>query len=505
MESLPAELLIGILNNLEIKEILKCKQLNKKFNTLISDLLKLDCLVILNEKNYIPANKKWFGANKKINCLHWISKSNYKFLYDPLCQNLFFRVKKLFIYKKNVTIRFLNNFKKLQQLQIQSNLKCEEDDDILNQERLKILSISNNDDDLALNTPKLEMLNIIQFNLQVKFKVIYLQSVKVIKISTYRMFVKKFFNLQILYCKFIQTIDSDFVDKLKNLKEIHLDFSAKTVLELIRQRTALERNELVIYLLGFNYLFLNDLDKSALLESAAKRSPSDGLGNSLNKENVKHYRLNYLNLSDNLQVEEINYNCLENEFKLNFPFELCKKLVNVNKIEVNEKVKNQDDFYDFLIICYSFKKLTFVGITLNQDFFDNILPFLCPNIEKLSFYDCICHLDFNFLLKFKSIGTLKTNFLMPISFYKKLFQTYSSLKIANQNDNANFWIFKIGKSHYQLNSESIGKYSFEHVEDLFRFYKKYCFGSNSNITKIDQRTAKQIDIFDSDSDSVLDF
>lgn len=162
MKRLPTEIWCKILNNLNVNDLLKCRLINSKFNSIIKNHMKIETI-------HINASSKLFY------------KQYYDFTYEPIESNQYFyaknlnllncsfkqilkNLKKLSIYswyyfKFNSSLfslfNLINQFTHLEYLQI--DFRTSERNGTFNLPNLKYLSIhSHSFEPIKLNTPKLK-------------------------------------------------------------------------------------------------------------------------------------------------------------------------------------------------------------------------------------------------------------------------------------------------------------------------------------------------------------
>lgn len=416
---LPIEIYYEIfLNHLPIKEIFNSRAVCKKWMTIIDSLVHMRTLVIAEDEYKFTLNRKWFGTFQPIDTLHTIlcpDISQSIKIESQLRTGLFSSIKQLYIHSNYLSFKSsdlgncLNHFERLETLEI-LNLEIHEQSRLV-LPNLKVLNISVRGDLCVLDTPKLEKLKIQFLNGIDNIKFLYPDRIKYAEFQEKRKLLKKFTNLEYLYCKRFDSIEDDFLANYPNLKQIHFDGDDQVFAKLKAQKDRLRNKELKIFFLGIHY------DHLPQYSSAYNRSD-------LYEKNVKLLADGYPKnkIADVLPfVEHLNYNICEEHFK-QLPKDLLKRFVNLEEVRVTSKINDQPKFIAFLRACSNFSNLKLINSKLNSSFYTVQLPVCCPSLTGLTIKDeTIEELDFDFLFRLGHLTNLVTNKQLSIEFVNELF------------------------------------------------------------------------------------
>lgn len=152
----------------------------------------------------------------------------------------------------------------------------------------------------------------------------------------------------------------------------------------------------------------------------------------INIDKIKYFKIivlnNYHKLSDVvINITKVNFNHLISFFKNKQIDAFFNKFVNVQKLVVNNRF-NREQLIKFLKI-YQLHSLRFIDCKLDQQFL-NQLPDLQKKIHKLKIQNINekQRFDLDFILKFKSLKSFKTNLIVPCSLISELLD--ASLHLA---------------------------------------------------------------------------
>ena len=414
---LPIEIYYEIFTKyLPIQEIFSCRGVCRRWLFII-DSLKLKNLVIAEDEYKFTLNKNWYQSDEPIDTLHTILCPNLSRSIQIECQlrrNLFSSIKQLYIHSNYLSFKsgdlgcYINHFVRLEKLEI-VNLEIQSSSKLI-LPNLKSLNISVRGDLCILDTPKLEVIKIQFLNTIDNIKLLYPQRIKHAEFQEKRKLLKKFVNLEFLYCKHFESIEDNFLANYPKLQQIHFDGNDQVFAKIKQQKDRLHKNELKIYFLGVQY---NELPQYS---SAFNHSD-------LYEKNVKLIAKNYPKnkIASILPfVENINYNIYEDNFK-QLPKDLLRRFVNLEQVKVTNKLADQLKFIQFLRTCSNFSSLMLINSTLNLDFYAKLIE-CSPSLTGLTIKDDnIEELDFQFLFKFNYLIKLVTNKQLSIEFVRELF------------------------------------------------------------------------------------
>jgi len=420
---LPVELYYEIFTqHLPIRDLFNCRLVCKRWYAIISTI-KLRNLVIAEDEYKFTLNRKWFGTDEsrkmnEIDTLHTILCPNLSSsiqIESQLKSYLFSGIKQLFIHSNYLSFKSsdlgdcLNHFTKLETLEI-LNLELQSESRLC-LPNLKVLNISVRGDLFVLDTPKLETVKIQFLNCIDNIKFIYPQQIRHAEFQEKRKLLRKFSNLEYLYCKRFEAIEDNFLMNYPKLKQIHFDGNDQVFAKLKSQKERFHKKDLKIYFLGVHF------DNLPQYSSAYNHSD-------LYEKNVKLLADNYgKNKIANVLpfVERINYNIYEENFK-ELPKDLVRRFVNLEQVTVTNKVNDQQKFTNFLKVCSNFSILKLNNSSLDSFFYTNRLPECCPSLTSLTIKDeNVEELDFDFLFRLSYLINLITNKQLSIDFVYDLF------------------------------------------------------------------------------------
>ena len=427
MDNLPNELLVKIIYLLPIKEIIKNKIVNKKWHSIIESIVKVKSLMLCN---YLPDRGNLFRYDRimaccaPVDCENVIRVGNQElsFTVTRLNQPIFINLRSLFLVgihpKANgfLIINFLNNFKQLEHLRLAGlRVQCKGECCNLELPNLKILNIIHLDikKRIVFNTPSLRKvifgLNKWQNN-KISFK--YVRRIKTLEMVNYNKYAEVFANLEYFYCSCLEYVD---LSNWPYLKEIQFSGDEEVWKDLKKQKDELRRDYLKIYYLGFEFDKMpNDKMQSILWDITNARSFMT----------VQSYSINYNILANVLPyVTRLCYLELEcHSDHLPGISDLMRKFVNLHRLTVLGKIYNLDQFIVVLENCPSLASLELISSSLNQQFFDNLLLKLCPNLDALKI-ERERDLNFTFLNKFKKIHRFSTDQKLCLEWFYEIIKS----------------------------------------------------------------------------------
>ena len=416
MNELPAEILSIILNQLDLYDILNCKLVNKKFYSTILDYVRIKDELIVSDCDYSPLNRRWFFTYESVSLKNLIkcdclNRTEFM-LNQPIISN---QLEQLYIYRSFISIELLNRFIKLQHLEINDSMIKIENCNVLKLPDLKIFNIKRPDSqnkNLTFDLPKLQKLQINEhdnFKLKDAKSLNYLESEFFSNCSN---FIESAINLEHLYCKFIdlESLSDSLLQKLTKLKSICFYKYNDTFNELNRQKEQFNSDVKIYYL------------------AVESNSPPDfQFSSCLNDKSLDYYIRNYDRIADFIPfIQSIDYNSLE-KVSNQLPNDFLKKFVDLNRLFANEKINNVDYLISVLREFDTISHLK-LNTTLSQNFYDNILFDLNPNIEALEIgrmNDEDEILNCEFLFKFKNIKTFCVEQQLSNDFLEKFSTTFT--------------------------------------------------------------------------------
>ena len=339
MELLPNEIVLKIFKELPVEQTLICKLVNKRFYSIINDLMKLKSLIII-DNYYSDMLSKWFYDNEFIrDCKYKITGRRLgaiKFNSNQLILN---QLKKLYITHRSLLIDTINCLDQLEVLEINCCKLKGKGRLLIDLPNLKSFSfIYNNStkNPMIFNTPKLVKLEF-SHNDYLDKHFNYPESIKEFYCCFIESFIKKFINLELLFCERFY-FKEDVLLKLKKLKELHFNSDKLEGLVALKRQKNRLNSDVKIYFLGVN------LDAIPLIDSKGNMDEIPAFhyryyGFYLNEKTVEFYCRNYFNLSIDYNLLEIHFNQIQQA-----PKELIKKLDNLKELVLTNEISDLDQF-----------------------------------------------------------------------------------------------------------------------------------------------------------------
>ena len=407
MDDLPLIPAMKIFNCLSIEDILNMKLVNKWFHQIINENVKIKDLVV-SAHDYLPCNRRWFytwDLIKPQNLVKYNWNNNVYFnLHGLIILDQFKYLKRLCIFKSNVTLETLNSLNQLVHLEIiESRIKSITDNNILSLPMLEILNLDAPKFDLAplIDSIKLQRLKISRFFVELVHK----ESITYLEVDEYRScehFLRSCINLQHFYTYTLQMSLLYGIELLKNFPKINsihfdeyhsmnesFDEIRSRFVNFVNQKKNLKKN-LKIY---FHNLELHEVPIKTFIN-----------GKFLDLILSESYAEHYSRLADCCPfIESVDYNSLERCF-IHIPENFMYRFVNLTTFKVDEKIQDLDQLIRVLSECRTITSIKLPS-SLGQHFFDFHLYDLCPYIDTLDITSDEV-LNCEFILKFKNIRQL---------------------------------------------------------------------------------------------------
>lgn len=278
---------------------------------------------------------------------------------------------------------------------------------------------------LVLKTPKLIKLKLWLVNISVES--VSSKVIRTIELLEFDKFLNKsrFDNLTYLCigCFYSHQVREDFLRSFKQLKQMHV-YSPEVVAILFEQKKKYSL-DLSLYHEG---LLVTNLNEFSSLFIQLKARPNYDLIEKLVKKNSKFIAAKLP------QYREINFSEIEDVWRKLGP-KYFRKYVEVVRITVNRKIKDDEDFLEFLRLY--FKHLTSLVINKETPSLNlmNKIPNSCPNLQlikmnglsqedvsKFSKYD---YSKYHNLLWLSVNNTTFINRLSDVYHFKTNFLTYA--------------------------------------------------------------------------------
>lgn len=383
LDELPVEVILAILQHLPLKDVLNCKQVNKKLNAVINSYLRLKQLVVIR-KAIVPSFRKWFGTSDSVDCRHVLTATNIHLMESSIFSGL----KQLFVYKTTVPIKLVNSLVRLERLELEySFLETSKTENSLKLPELRIAQLYESCGGLVVCAPKLLRFQNRASNLSFAHP----ESLETYDCLFYNKFVDSFVNLVYLLCAGLegsaQQGTDDLLRKLPKLREVHT-WSTVGLENLKKQKAALHRHDLSICFHGIR-------DEVNIDRLISTMNACRDLNQSIDAFST--YRSNLASIVPRIEVA--TYERL-NSYQL--PVNFIRKFVNLSKLIVSQPVQDLNRLSEFLRECNRFtslRSINFRSALLSQEFVDQ-LPELVPNLTCLSLDLNVNSLNCWFLLRF---------------------------------------------------------------------------------------------------------
>lgn len=431
MDELPDLPFQLILDNLDFHDLVRCRQLSKKFKFHV-EKMKIDQLSISDHQS-ILIKTSCYSIDERINSEN--SMKTNLFLDYPKDFKLKDQLRRLFLIGIDCSFGFdlniINTFTQLEHVELEEVKKkfLYEENIVIKLEKLKIFKIFNCPDFypyLSLQTPKLEILKTEKLN---RLIIYHPETIKYLDIFLFCTETEKFFNLEYLKCADFDGWKRNFLAKFVHLKQIHIADSIRicdfgySVLKvfinfLFRQKLLLDRKDFQIFMQGVP-LTGNELDDFDL--------KNDNLA-------FKIKRIDLMDEDYLFDQRKINLNDLMNsmaQHEINdLPEIFFERFSNLQVVKTNEAAINEKNLIWFLNQIKMLNEIEFINSSFNQCFFDSLSDRL-SNSNKLiclKIYNNRLIPNFDFIWNFKSLEYFKTNH----SFYNSFCMSIESFLLLNR-------------------------------------------------------------------------
>ena len=468
MHRLLPELLEMILKCLQVNEILICKLVNKQFYSAIKTL-KLSSLVISDHS----FRRRYFHSNKPVDYGHRVMIYTFRPFQPILSEPIFTNLKSLFIDFSRVCIEIensesINQFKRLERLELDGltlrNLECF----TISLPFLRTLSIQNLDSytgsnhpdcRITINSPSLANLRIaIRKGYKIGFT--FARSVRFLEIFEWQDFVCDLTELEYLYCNRIKGVTNEKYSKLEKLKELHMDAQENVFVNLVKQRERLQRMHPKIFVLGVDFEHGSPI---------GFHWPDHNEAHLDEEWMAAFYWQNRHKIANVLPfINVIDYGLLEKHFGNAISAHFGGKFTDLYQLRVT-KVNHKSQFINFLNDCRLRNLYLDAAAELDQSFYNDTLPTLCPTLECL----VICSHpgpNYDFLFKFKSLVLITVSCELPAEFVKSVVQHFTELEMfafTYQSQFTQVCICSKNKNVLYLGDDS--PIEFKELDELFEY------------------------------------
>lgn len=468
LTNLPVELLIKILRELYFEDILTGRLVCKSFRSLIDNFLNFKCLVLSYSR--CEVNKKNFFKNEQLNCFPFIRIKKLRLTSQTLRNGLFLNLKQLYIqdtssFRTGELCNFLNSFRNsLKHLEV-SNFQLKTRS-VLTLPNLEILSILNIYGDLlVLDTSNLSKFKLMTtcHNPNIEFR--YAEKIEHCELFYYNDFIKNFINLKSLFCNTILIVENNLLSSLPKLEEIQMKGEFHSYFSLKKQKEFLRNDKLKIFLKGINFPHrADDFARFSLRTSWFYDTQ-------LTEECIQMFIKHHDHLSDQLpNILTLSYAFVADHFH-KLPKNFFNRLISLELVSI-PYIKDREKLEMFLKQCKSVSSFCFDNSSLDQDFYDLVLPSLCPFIGYLNIKDkknIISQLDLEFIFKFTFLNKFITNKNLKLEFVKEICTRIRMLEELGFHYKGKPITLQIFKDKIILIYGDIKK--FDNYDDLFVFIK----------------------------------
>lgn len=290
--------------------------------------------------------------------------------------------------------------------------------------RLKILEI----DQIECSRIVFDLPSLVKLKLKntgsAQLSFVHPQSVRCAYVSSNSPLIGELINLESLFM-------DDFTDQQfpfepgKNLKEFHFksqQLSDPLLAKLKAQGK--QRKELKIYFAGVH---INCL-ASGVPELAT----------------TELICLHHTSLADVLVfLEEVDYSHLENFFNHNVPKSLVTKFRKVKRVNVEQKINDEQQLSSFLLGIAYLTEFSFIGSRLSQRFYDSLAQ-RSPFVQQLTIVDdleIVNDLNLNIAFSFPYLQKFATNKFLDCELIESLFKKLRHLRLLK---------FKQGRTKFDV-------------------------------------------------------
>lgn len=485
MDRVPVEVLEIILGFVPFDQLKNCVVVCKKWKFTVGCLRKFDCLVVYHDT--LPVNQRFFHTNQLVSLQHCIKQEAF-FRPSEMKRSIYRRFRRLYIYdhfnnfehemipsprrrllcwmfSEPHKLNWLNHLEELHLWMV--NLQKKQKLILPNLKTFKVLAVFKHT--LTLDAPQLTNLSVFDFE---NLLLLHPQTIQKLEFKGELLFAG--FNLESLVTlsdlKHLlithlhggsiddQTKIDEIIKFLCNLKEIHVHYySALTgfygMLRRLKEQT---NDQIQIYYDGFKMTFLINLFHNP-------RGPFYHPW--VNSKDLDFYLINRSMTSETLPFKALMYQLVENCREPDFF--TARRLIHLEYIVINA-VRDERALGNWLKSLDTLIHILFQH-PLSQEFYSNILPASCPDVEILRF-EFKEELDFTFLLEFQYLFKVECYQLTydlievlftGLAYFKRLTVVGKSLKstfLMSKRKTKSATMFKIEKLVVGKNIENFSSF-----------------------------------------------
>lgn len=472
INELPINALSIIIGELPSIDIFRSRIVCRKWKYIIDHNLELQTLVIFLN-NVVPYSEQWFFTNHKLDLKHSFRTKNLNFLQSKPVQSIFSKLKRLSIFgellnAESYDITDLKSFACLEHLELY-NLKLKQKNVVIGLPQLRIFSFRRQtlDSKFKFFCPQLQA-----FRSCVRDEIFFQPDrIRYLETNQYHSSILEFVNLEVLKVDSILRIESNFLNTLRQLKEI-LFFSNDYIYdELRRQKCNVLCSQVKICFLGIDFEALDKLPR-AQLNSIIDR-------HYLNESNLDLYFDNYRSLSDYIPfVKGVQYNSLikltSKYFSDAIPRTFFTIFSSISSVFVTSRLDDEKCFVDFLKHLKCLNKLSLMQSELPQTEFYDQLPAIAGTLNKLEINDREEMInDFKFTFRLPNLTSFSTNQHLSFDDAHRMFKRCRFLSSAYfLNANKEISIVKKNDKFFESKAFNI-TLAHNSLDNLIKFLKHH--------------------------------
>ena len=446
IEDLPTEMISELFKHLNPTALATCSMVSKRWHSIYADF-KVHSLVAIGNSLYWYQSK-WSHSNWRVEEQEPCHLKTLNCLTKPLFSNLKYLA--LIGNWPRFSLNQLNRFRQLLHLEITWPNDFRKKQVYLNFPHLKVLVVHTLDKDclLVLDCPELSTLVYLEEE-EADLKVKWAETIRKLETNSGDWEWADFKNIECLVIRKFNSIDTNILQLLPNLKELHFnesmenifkDFKGIGVLDQIKEKLKtflddarqLKGADFQFTFAGFQLTntLLDELDfgvelitkTSSFGESNEYESVSDERFYLANYQLIKPGALHF--------IHRIDYTRLMSQVPSGQPLPSCflEKFNGIDVVDVGETVQDESHFLRFLSSLKSLQILRLFAPKLSQEFY-NQLPASAPLLVRLQLVENNRNeqqLNFEFVAKFPHLEFQVFYFDVEIRAIQSLALTYIS-------------------------------------------------------------------------------
>lgn len=478
MNNLPILSLKVIIDHLEINDRLRCRNVCTQWRTLIDYYYAFDCLVISKKFGKSRFLEKWCDTNAALDLKNLLFKSDLDLILSRTFDGLVERVQSLSLCELEICdiAKILGKLNKIERLSINSRLSCYHPDPSYGRMRtffirsstLKLISLGCEIlvDQVIIDCPKLKRIKSGAYTSLIEYA--HPHSIEFCEIENCKIeYAEQFTNLKYLFFKYFATdkINADFLSKLPNIEEIHLDCSDYFQLfdKLQDQKIKYNRKNLTIFLFGLSLSSSKDYGEC-----------TNFLDNNHVKLCIENYsKINYQFLMENF----IDFDGIMSNWRL-LPLDFLDKFPRLDCISLYEEIENEDIFIQLIqLITRSLAKPINMHLYVRIDKISKELLIrlssICPVVTISTYYFSSTSLSqIDKLIGFsETLKVFNCKHIITKEMAIEIFTKLKNLFCLNFFMNCvEYHIFKCNENHYLLQRLTEKIAHFKSIDFIFAYF-----------------------------------